>query len=219
MNLDRVLMGMTFGVVLFLFSCKNEEQRSSYKRIGVEFSTPHEHLIIEDSIKKTFIPKGHAAIKWVRGTQPEGRFHYVVYVNQNERTEMAHADGLVKRTLLILEEQNGILEEMLNTQDAVECIHCSSLDRDAFLDLIATDTGFQLIFGMNENQYWKEIKTFAYDGQRNFDLIRDQYYIFNNEAAAKQFDTLAVSYKEDLTPKDFGKIKLTNFNIYNEARR
>lgn len=217
MKLNLALAGM--ALTGFLFSCKNEQRHSPKKTIDIEFSTPHEHLKIEDSLTKNFIPEDQVPIKWVTGKTTDGLLHYVVYVSKDEKVKIYNSEGFVKRTLMILEEKNGHLKEILKTQNAVECIHCSSLERDAFVDLLSTDEGFQLVFGMTENQYWTEIKTFIYDGNQNFDLIRDQYYIFNNEAAAKQFDTLAVSYKEDLTPKDFGKIKLTNFNIYNEARR
>lgn len=204
---------------LLLYSCKSDERRTPKKKKQIELTTHHQQLVIEDSAKRNFIPEGYAAIKWITGTSKNRLFHYVVYVDTNERTKLVDSEGFIKRTLLVLEESAGTLKEIIRTETAVECIHCSHLGQDAFLDLIAIEDGFQLVFGMSENQYWQEIKTFIYDGNGDFNLSRDQYYIFNDETSAKQFDTTSVNYKEDLNTTDFGMIKLSTFNIYNESRR
>lgn len=206
--------------VLAITSCGNNNEVPTLKRNNkAQHYTNHQYLDIDNPIVAAAFPSDLKRIRYLQHTVANRKFHFWVLAHAHEQEKSNYAQGNpLKRILTIWEEKDGNFSAILDTDQAVECIDCSGPNGDAFIGIAPTSTGFELIFGMYDNQFWKEIKTFELKDNQ-WVLVRDQYFIFESSQDLLNNDTPSALYKEDLNAQDFGQITLENFNIYSPKRR
>lgn len=218
-SISKTSLIIVLGISSIL-SCESNDKTNQQKSENLN-STHHQNIAIQDSILKTFVPKGFHTIWKERADLNQDNIEdaLLVLAPDNELLTSDVENGKVaKRILLILTgKKEGGYNLKIDSDKVIECIDCSGLNGDAFKGISLRKNGFDIQFEIMNEQYWKETKTFQYQADLDTWVLTQDHFISykSNPRAGKE----NIGFEEKLAPSDFGQIKIEDFNIYATDRR
>lgn len=203
-----------------ILACESKDKTNQQKSENLN-TTHHHNIEVQDSVLKSFVPKGFHTIWKERAdlNQDEIEDALLVLAPDNEVQASDFENGKVaKRIFLILTgKKEGGFDLKIESDKVIECIDCSGLNGDAFKGISIQKNGFDIRFEIMNEQYWKETKSFQYQADLDTWVLTQDYFINYKDNPAQ--GKANIGFEEKLSPTDFGQIKIEDFNIYATDRR
>lgn len=164
---------------------------------------------------KSFVPEGYSVVKYVKGNlNMDNQDDVILVLGKNGEDSLSSSENPLKRkTLILLGKGKTSYRLIAQNENAVYYYNYDLNFKEALVDVIIKDGTFSIGHYGGFATRWGRDSAFKYDSKtKNWYLIRDEFSSF-------RADALDGTEKETiLTPKNFGKIVFSDFNIYKEVK-
>jgi hypothetical protein len=160
----------------------------------------------------TFIPADFELLDSISGNINGDSLNDLLMICRpiGEDTLSIDEDSILKRVMLLLTgAKSNTYTLAAKSENAVYCYSCGGMYGDPYAGLEINGQSFTISHYGGAAERWTRSLTFSYDPNLNdWLLVRDESEVFD----ALNTDSIESEVK---TPADFGKLRFSDFNIYN----
>ena len=165
-------------------------------------------IVLQDSLAElqSFVLDGHVILDYIKGDLNADGLEDVILITK-AKTEAETYDEAPRPLILLIRDENGKLSIRRRNIKTVYCYSCGGAMGDPYQRLVIKGNYFSIEHYGGSNWKWEKIITFKYDSEKDGIYLHKVGSInYNLEAKVEE--------EKILSTKDFGVIKMEDFNIY-----